>query len=175
MVLEKFNNLCNLILETFKAVGYKKIYSINDETFTPFVYKNIYVCASALNNDKNHAIIRLLKRTKYTLDDLFNLIKDGIDEFYKNKYQDLFNKSTKFEKTEQNFVILSKSKPDIKICILISKNTAYDLFKNEHKEFHTSKYICFIHTILDEYMIPHSNDIKIFIEEVKNEIELNVK
>ena len=86
----------------------------------------------------------------------------------------LFNKITKFEKTEQNFVILSESKPDIKICILISKNTAFDLFNDEHKDFHSSKYICFIYTILDENMLPHKNDIKLLVEETEM-IEIYVK
>ena len=142
MELGKFDKLYNIIIENFKAVGYKRIYDINDETFKPIVYKDIYICASSLNKDSNHSISRLLDRTKYNENDLILLVKLGIDEFYKNKYDDLFkNKNLNFEKTEQNFCILSKSKNDIKICILISKNTAYDIFKDEHKDFYSSKYI----------------------------------
>ena len=176
MELEKFDKLHKIIIENFKAVGYKRIYEINDETFKPITYKDIYICASALNKDNNHSMLRLLNRTKYKFDDLLALIKLGIDEFYKNKYEDLFKikKTTKFEKTEQNFCILSKSKKDIKICILISKNTAYDIFKDDNKEFYSSKYICFIHTILNKEMIPHKDDLKLFVENKENFITLYV-
>lgn len=170
MALEQFNRYYNLVLENFKTVGYKRMYEINDETFKPICYRNMYICASALNKDNDHTLERLLKRTKYSIDSLIELTKLGIDQFFKMKYEDLFNnKKVKFEKTEQNFCILSKSKPDIKVCILISKNTAYDIFKNDHKDFHSSKYICFIHTILNEDMIPHQDDLKLLVEN-KNEI-----
>jgi len=176
MGLEKFDKIYNLIMENFKAIGYKRMYEINDKTFKPIKYKDFYICASALNENNDHSIIRLLSRTKYELNDLISLVKLGIDEFYKNKYEDLFkNKKTiKFEKTEQNFCILSKSKKDIKVCILISKNTAYDIFKNEYKEFYSSKYICFIHTILNEEMAPHQNDLKLFVEDKEKFITLYV-
>ncbi len=172
----KFDKLYDLIMENFKAVGYKKLYAINDETFEPIVYKNVYICASSLNKDANHSMLRLLNRTKYNFDDLLELIKFGIDKFYEDEYETLFvkNNNHKYEKTEQNFCILSKSKPDIKIGILISKNTAYDIFKTEHTDFYSSKYICFIHTILDEKMIPHYDDLKLFVENIENLINLYV-
>lgn len=166
MELEKFKQLVNLITENFKAVGYKRIYEINDETFVPFVYKDFYVCASYLNTDKDHIITRLKSRTKYTISDIFLLIKQGIDKFLADKYEQIFKNNTthKFEKTEQNFCILSKSKPDVKIGILISKNTAYDPFKTDHSEFYSAKYICFVHTILDKTMIPHKDDKQLIVE-----------
>ena len=175
MALERFNETYNLILENFKTVGYKKIYEINDKSFNPIVYKDVYICASSLNKDENHSLNRLINRTKYTLNDLLELVKHGIDQFFAQKYENLFKKSKqKFEKTEQNFCIISKSKPDIKIAVLMSKNTAYDLFKEEHKDFHSSKYICFVHTILNEYMIPHKDDKSLIIENISNEIQLIV-
>ena len=129
MALKKFNKIYKLIIENFIAMGYKRSYDINDTSFTPVVYKNVYICSSALNEDINHTILRLSTRTKYTLNDLLTLVKLGIDEFYKNKYdKSLFanaknqNRKIKREKTEQNFCILSRSKKDIKICILMSKN-----------------------------------------------------
>lgn len=176
MALEQFNKLYNMIIENFKAIGYKGLYEINDESFKPICYKNMYICASALNKNNDHSIIRLLSRTKYILNDLLTLVKAGIDQFYLNHYENLYHKTKtmKYEKTEQNFCILSKSKPDIKICIVISKNTAYDPFKEEYNDFYSSKYICFIHTILNEEMIPHENDIKIVVENIDNLIILNV-
>jgi len=179
MVLGKFDTLYNFIMENFSVAGYKRSYKINDTTFKPFVYKNVYVCSSALNKDLNHSLLRLNTRTKYNLNDLLILVKHGIDEFYKNKYdKSLFdnaknqNRKVEREKTEQNFCILSKSKKDIKICILIAKNTAYDIFNNEHKDFYSSKYICFIYTILDKDMKTKVNDKQVLTEEIGNEIIL---
>ena len=83
----------------------------------PVVYKDVYICYSALNEDLNHILLRLNTRTKYTLNDLLTLVKLGIYEFYKNKYdKSLFanaknqNRKIEREKTEQNFCILSKIK-----------------------------------------------------------------
>ena len=86
MALKKFNKIYKLIIENFIAMGYKRSYDINDTSFTPVVYKDVYICSSALNEDINHTILRLSTRTKYTLNDLLTLVKLGIDEFYKNKY-----------------------------------------------------------------------------------------
>ena len=168
-------------MENFSVAGYKRSYKINDTTFKPFVYKNVYVCSSALNKDLNHSLLRLNTRTKYNLNDLLILVKHGIDEFYKNKYdKSLFdnaknqNRKVEREKTEQNFCILSKSKKDIKICILIAKNTAYDIFNNEHKDFYSSKYICFVNTVLDQNMTPKDTDIKLVTENNNKQINLYV-
>ncbi len=181
MVLGKFDTLYNFIMENFSVAGYKRSYKINDTTFKPFVYKNVYVCSSALNKDLNHSLLRLNTRTKYNLNDLLILVKHGIDEFYKNKYdKSLFdnaknqNRKVEREKTEQNFCILSKSKKDIKICILIAKNTAYDIFNNEHKDFYSSKYICFVNTVLDQNMTPKDTDIKLVTENNNKQINLYV-
>ena len=181
MALKKFNKIYKLIIENFIAMGYKRSYDINDTSFTPVVYKNVYICSSALNEDINHTILRLSTRTKYTLNDLLTLVKLGIDEFYKNKYdKSLFanaknqNRKIKREKTEQNFCILSRSKKDIKICILMSKNTAYDIFNDEHKDFYSSKYICFVNTVLDQNMTPKDNDIKLVTETNNEQINLYV-
>lgn len=156
--------------------GYKRGYEVNDTAFKPIVYKNVYICSSALNEDFNHALARLKSRTKYDLNDLLALVKLGIDEFYKNKYdKSLFDntknqrRNVEHEKTEQNFCILSKSKKDIKICVLMSKNTAYDLFNKEHKDFYSSKYICFINTVLDQNMTPKNNDMKLVTENSKEQ------
>lgn len=86
MVSGKFDKLYNFIMENFNVVGYKRNYKINDTTFKPVVYKDVYICSSALNEDLNHILLRLNTRTKYTLNDLLTLVKLGIDEFYKNKY-----------------------------------------------------------------------------------------
>lgn len=92
------------------------MYEINDTTFTPIKYKDFYICASSLNKDNDHSLDRLLTRTKYSLNDLIYLVKLGIDEFYTYNYEKLFLRNNlKFEKTEQNFCIISKSKKDIKI------------------------------------------------------------
>ena len=80
----------------------------------------------------------------------------------------------KREKTEQNFCILSRSKKDIKICILMLKNTAYDIFNDEHKDFYSSKYICFVNTVLDQNMTPKDNDIKLVTETNNEQINLYV-
>ena len=84
------------------------------------------------------------------------------------------NRKIEREKTEQNFCILSKSKKDIKICILIAKNTAYDIFNDEHKDFYSSKYICFVNTVLDQNMTPKDNDIKLVTETNNEQINLYV-
>lgn len=181
MVSGKFDKLYNFIMENFNVVGYKRNYKINDTTFKPVVYKDVYICSSALNEDINHILLRLNTRTKYTLNDLLTLVKLGIDQFYKNKYDKLLfanaknqNRKIEREKTEQNFCILSKSKKDIKICILIAKNTAYDIFNDEHKDFYSSKYICFVNTVLDQNMTPKDNDIKLVTETNNEQINLYV-
>lgn len=160
MELLKFKKLYQLILENFKAVSTNHLYEINDETFTPIVFKDIYICASSLNSDDNHILTRLRDRTKISFSTFINLVKSGIDKFYLEKYDSLF-KNTR--KTEQNFCIISR-KLKIKICVVISKNTAHNMFETTHTDFYNSKYICFIHTILNKAQTPKKSDIILEVE-----------
>ena len=56
----------------------------------------------------------------------------------------------------------------------MSKNTAYDIFNDEHKDFYSSKYICFVNTVLDQNMTPKDNDIKLVTETNNEQINLYV-
>lgn len=83
----KFNDLCNKIINEMIYLNSPSAnYKINDTIFSPIIYKNVCICASALNSDLKHVINRLKKRTKnkYSFNTIIEIIKR-----YINKDQDL--------------------------------------------------------------------------------------
>lgn len=120
-----------------------------------------------MRDDINHVIERLNERSKnaYTLNDIFLIVKRGIDEFLKLVKTQKFN-------SKQSFNIISKSYSNIKVVCAIEKN----LIKNEliylnesddHPLYHND-YFCFIYTILSSSMEKHDIDKNLFVESNEN-------
>lgn len=144
------------------------VYNINDKVFKPFAYKNVIIAASNLNKDPYHLTNRLNQRSKnYSLNDVFIIVKRGIDHYLNDKELKQFHKRTK------SFSIISKSYSDIIVSCTIEQNKLYDMFDINSKDiFKTSRYICFIYTILDKTMKTKVNDKQILTEEIGNEVTL---
>lgn len=140
-------------------------YEINDETFTPFEYKSVYCCASYLNKNINHVLERLKSRTNNDLNDIFIVLKRGIDKFLqlsKTKYKN---------RIKNSFHIISKEYKNFKLVIEITKNQQKDILKyleNQSDFFYKCDYICFLYTILESNMIKKSLDDELYVEEVED-------
>jgi hypothetical protein len=156
-----------------EANNFKVIYlpseikKFNFKSFTPFEYKGVSIFQSSMRDDINHVIERLNERTNntYTLNDIFVIVKRGIDEFLNLVKTQKFN-------SKQSFNIISKSYPNIKVICAIEKN----LIKNEliylneaddHPLFYND-YFCFIYTILLSSMKKHDIDKNLFVEANEN-------
>lgn len=150
-----------------------EIMKFNFKSFNPFEYHNVSVFQSATHNDINHVLNRLNERSKkhYKLNDIFAIIKRGIDEYLKQ------SKTTKFN-TKQSFNIISKSYKDIRIACAIEKNTIKSdlifLEKDEDNKLYHNDYFCFIYTILESTMKKRSIDRELIVESY-NTFNLYVK
>lgn len=176
--MKKFDNLFSrLILESSEIKTLylpSEVKHFNFKSFKPFSYKNVAIFQSALHEDINHVLERLNERSKhkYSLDDIFIIIKRGIDEFLQTA------KVTNY-KNKQSFNIISKTYSDIKIACAIEKN----LIKNElfylndsdDDPLYHNDYFCFIYTILSRSMRKHLNDKELVVEHSENEITLFVE
>lgn len=152
-----------------EEVGIKVLYlpdriiKFNFKSFNPFEYHNVSVFQSAMHNDINHVLYRLNERSKkqYTLNDIFIIVKRGIDEYLKQ------SKNIKFN-TKQSFNIISKSYKDIKVACAIEKNDIKSnlifLEKDEDNKLYHNDYFCFIYTILESSMKKHSIDKELIVE-----------
>lgn len=124
-------------------------FQINDYTFKPFEYKKIFCAASSLNKDLAHVLSRMLSRTDNTLEDVFIVLKRGLDKFLtmsKTKYK---------ERRTKSFHIISKEYSNFKLVIQMVRNDQKDIFKyaEDPSEFFWScNYICFLYTILEPRM-----------------------
>lgn len=151
-----------------------KIMKFNFKSFKPFEYHNVSVFQSAMHNDINHVLNRLNERSKtqYTLNDIFIIVKRGIDEYLKQ------SKTIKFS-AKQSFNIISKSYKDIKIACAIEKNNIKSdlifLEKDEDNNLYHNDYFCFIYTILESSMKKHSIDKELIVESYNNMFNLYVK
>ena len=60
-----------------------EIKKFNFKSFTPFEYKCVSIFQSSMRDDINHVIERLNERSEnaYTLNDIFLIVKRGIDKF----------------------------------------------------------------------------------------------
>ena len=140
-------------------------YQINDHTFKPFEYKKMFCAASALNEDLDHVLTQLFDRTNNTLDDIFIVLKRGIDKFLELK-----NKKYKDRRTK-SFHIISKEYNNFKLAIQIVRNDQKDIFKyleNKDDFFFECDYICFLYTILEPNMNKKPMDDELFVEEINN-------
>ena len=142
-------------------------FHINDQAFKPFEYKKVFCASSILNTDLNHVLSRLLKRTNntYTLEDVFIVLKRGLDKFLtmaKTKYKDRRTKS---------FHIISKEYSDFKLVIQIVRNNQKDIFKymeDPSEFFYDCDYVCFLYTILEPTMAKKPTDDELVVEETSN-------
>lgn len=148
-------------------------FQINEHTFPPFEYNKVFVAASNLcENDIDHVLTRLTGRTKASLDDVFIILKRGVDKFLslqKSKYKNTRIKS---------FHVISKSYPDFKLVVLIVRNDQKDIFRyleNKNEFFFNCNYCCFLHTILKTYMKKRPIDDELYVEETKLNNEENVE
>lgn len=137
-------------------------YDINEHTFKPFEYKNVFCAAANIcKSDLNHVLNRLNQRTKATINDVFIVLKRGIDKFLElknSKYKDRRTKS---------FHIISKSYPEFKLAIQIVRNDQKDIFRyieNNDEFFFNCSYICFLYTILKNNMEKKPLDDELFVE-----------
>jgi hypothetical protein len=170
------NNLKNEYLKIiFEENGIKilclpsEIKKFNFKSFTPFEYHSVSIFQSAMHEDINHVLNQLNKRMKYdyTIDDIFLIVKRGIDEFLK------LNKTNKFN-SKQSFNIISKSYPDIKIACAIERNLIKNdliyLNPNEDNTLYHNEYFCFIYTVLQSSMKKHIIDKNLFVENVNDNV-----
>ena len=174
--MNNFNKIFKMIFEEngikiiFTPSGSKKF---NFSSFPPFEYNGVSVFQSSFHDDLNHVLNQLNIRTnkKYTLNDIFIIIKRGINEFKNQlKYKKFRNK--------QSFNIISKSYPEIKVACAIEINDIkneliYLDFKDDNKLYHND-YFCFIYTVLLSYMHKKPLDYEIFVEENVNKEEINL-
>jgi len=146
-------------------------FQINDHTFTPFEYKNVFCCASCLNKDINHVLTRLFTRTTANINDIFIVLKRGIDKFLQLKDNKYKNRRIK------TFHIISKSYPNFKLVIQIVRNDQKDIFKyleNTNEVFFNCNYICFLYTILINDMEKRESDDELFVESSTNNKNINI-
>ena len=159
-----FNELyLNILKEDKNYFGFQ----INEYTFEPFEYKKVFCAASSLNKDLNHVLSRLLNRTDNTLDDIFIVLKRGLDKFLtlsKTKYK---------ERRTKSFHIISKEYKDFKLVIQIVRNGQKDIVKyveNPSEFFYGCDYVCFLYTILKPKMTKKPTDDELFVEEINNDL-----
>lgn len=136
-------------------------FQINEHTFKPFEYKKIFCAASSLNKDLNHILTQLFKRTDNTIDDVFTVLKRGIDKFLEQKNKKYNDRRTK------SFHIISREFNDFKLAIQIVRNDQKDIFKyleNQSEFFYNCEYICFLYTVLKPDMIKKPTDDELFVE-----------
>ena len=154
-----------LIKKYFEILKEDKNYfgfKINDHTFSPFKYKKVFCAASSLNKDLDHILSRLFKRTDNTLDDIFVVLKRGIDKFLEVK-----NKKYK-ERRTKSFHIISNEFKNFKLAIQIVRNDQKDIFKyleNTNEFFYECDYICFLYIVLIPKMIKKQLDDELFVED----------
>lgn len=95
------------------------------------------------------------------MNDIFIIVKRGIDEYLKQ------SKNIKFN-TKQSFNIILKSYKDIKVACAIEKNDIKSnlifLEKDEDNKLYHNDYFCFIYTILESSMKKHSIDKELIVE-----------
>lgn len=152
--MKKLNNLYNLIMEQNKIIN------------IPQKYKNFYIdwdqllnFDEILSNIKHHAEQRLLERSNYTTEVLFDLIQKGLDCFILNPIYAEYRKNGQ----RNNFTILSNNYPDIKIKIRIIKKVDKRI---------GCDFFVYITTVLTKSMTDFRNDVSINIED-NNEDLLN--
>lgn len=155
----------NLLNEDKNYFGFE----INEHTFLPFEYNRVFVAAAnTCETDINHVLTRLKSRTTATLDDVFIILKRGI-----NKFLEL--QKTKYKNTRiKSFHVISKSYPDFKLVILIVRNDQKDIFRyleNKEEFFFNCNYCCFLHTILKNKMLKRPIDDELFVEETQRDTE----
>ena len=146
-----------------------EIKKFNFKSFEPFEDHGVSIFQSAMHEDLNHVLNRLNKRSKadkkYSLNDIFIIVKRGIDEYLKQCKNIRFN-------SKQSFNIISKSYSDIKIACAIEKNVIIDqliyLDINDDNELYHNDYFCFIYTVLETKMKKHDIDKELIVE--SNEI-----
>ena len=142
-------------------------FQINDHTFKPFEYKKVFCVASSLNKDLDHVLTQLFNRTDNTLDDVFIVLKRGIDKFLelsKTKYK---------ERRTKSFHIISKEYKDFKLAIQIVRNDQKDMFKyleNPSEFFFECDYVCFLYTVLEPKMKKKPMDDELLVEENDNNL-----
>ena len=161
--MNSFNDVYLKILNEEKCYNG---FQINDQSFKPFEYKKVFCAPSRLNKDLNHVLNQLLKRTDNTLDDVFIVLKRGLDKFLtmsKTKYKDRRTKS---------FHVISKEYSDFKLVIQIVRNNQKDIFKymeDPSEFFYDCDYVCFLYTILEPTMSKKPTDDELFVEETDND------
>lgn len=150
--------------ETLQNIIFEDIYNINYKAFKPFVYKNVIIAASNLNKDPYHLTNRLKQRSNQSLNDVFVIVQNAIDKYFNEKELKQYHGKIK------SFSIVSKKYSLIVNCT-IEPNKTYDMFELNSKDiFKTSKYICFIFTVLDKNMKPKITDKLILTEEIGQDI-----
>jgi hypothetical protein len=142
-------------------------FQINEHIFPPFEYNRTFVAAaSTCETDINHVLTRLHGRTNAALNDVFIILKRGIDKF-------LQLQKTKYKNTRvKSFHIISKSYPDFKLVVLMVRNDQKDIFRyleNNKEFFFNCNYCCFLHTILKTHMLKRPIDDELFVEEIQGE------
>ena len=155
----KFNDLYNKIISEMVYINSPNAsYKINDSVFNPIIYKDICICASALNPDLKHVINRLKKRTnnKYDINTIIEIIKR-----YINKDIDLSNLFKNDNKRYCSCSIQSTEFNLITVQVVFEKNLARDIFSTG---IENCKYFCFIHTILSKNMTADSRDKELLVE-----------
>ena len=151
-----------------------EIKKFNFKSFTPFEYHNVSIFQSAIHEDLNHVLNQLNKRNDkdYSLNDVFIIIKRGIDKYLELIKIENFN-------TKQSFNIISKSYSDIKIACSIEKNTIKEqliyLNESDDNELYHNNYFCFIYTVLESSMKKRNIDKELIVENMNTEINLYVE
>ena len=161
----KFKELFDQIInETIGINGPYANYIINDEAMTPIIYNNVCICVSALNPDPFHVLKRLNRGSKtYNIDTIITIIKRYInkDPLLKNIFKDGHRK-------KYSCSIQSKEFNDIKVQVMFELNEARDIFSNG---IENTKYFCFIHTILSDWMKENKNDVILITESINLEVD----
>ena len=140
-------------------------FQISDHTFKPFEYKKIFCAASSLNKDLDHVLNRMLSRTDNTLEDVFIVLKRGLDKFLtmsKTKYK---------ERRTKSFHVISKEYSNFKLVIQMVRNDQKDICKyaeDPSEFFWGCNYVCFLYTILEPRMSKKPTDDELFVEENNN-------
>lgn len=158
----KFKEVYDKIINEMKYIsGPHASYKINDDVFTPIIYKDVCICVSALNDDIMHVINRLKKRTKelYDINTVITIIKRYIDKDL--NFNDLFNDKNR---DIYSCSIVSKEFNLIKVQVTFERNNARDIFSNG---IENCKYFCFIYTVLLGEMDKKEADIELNVESIE--------
>lgn len=162
----KFEEVYNKIINEMKHIaGPNKDYKINDEAFTPILYKNVCIAASSLNSDKFHVLKQIKERSKgkYTINDVITIIKRYIDK--DSSLKNLFKEKNRLI---YSCSIQSKEFNEIKVQVMFELNGARDIFSNG---IESAKYFCFIYTILSNEMKENKNDKVLTTESINLEVD----